>query len=150
MSKSKMDEYIEEGIYGKKETKPDERRRFLGTLRERVILVLTKGQVMKKKGMDQLEAAMKDYPDAEILLNGKVRSSYFNPYKKLAGKYNIAYKSVTNKQAKTDLGLILAVDYAIEKEDISVEEEQQANQEQEDKPNRLAAFFKYLFTGSKK
>ncbi|SET03542.1 Uncharacterized protein YueI [Salinibacillus kushneri] len=149
MSKSKMDEYIEEGIYGKKQTKPDERRRYLGSLRERVILALTKGQVMKKKGMKQLEEEIKAHPDARILINGKIRSSYFNQYKKVANQYNIPYKSVTNKNVKTELGLILVVDYAIEKENIYMKEDQAANQEKEANSNKLLSILKYLFTGSR-
>ncbi|MRG87318.1 YueI family protein [Salinibacillus xinjiangensis] len=148
MGNDKMDEYLQEGIYGKKETNPDERRRYLGSLRERVVLALTKGQVMKKRGLQELENAIKEYPDAQLLLNGRLRSSYFNPFKKLAQKYNIHYTSVTNKNAKTDLGLLLVLDYAVELENIFIKEEEK-NEKIKEERNRFTSFLKYIFTGSK-
>lgn len=49
LSKSKVDDYLQQGIYGPKVTNPDERRQFLGTLRERIEVALNQGQVMEKR-----------------------------------------------------------------------------------------------------
>ena len=49
MPKPNIDDYLNQGIYGTKETNPDERRQFLGTLRERIEVALTQGQVMEEK-----------------------------------------------------------------------------------------------------
>ena len=45
MVKNEVDEYLQQGIYGIKEIKPEERKKYLGTLRERVIAVLYQSQV---------------------------------------------------------------------------------------------------------
>lgn len=49
MSDEQIDLYLQQGIYGTPETKPEERNKFLGTLRERIELALTNGQVRQKK-----------------------------------------------------------------------------------------------------
>jgi uncharacterized protein YueI len=41
-----LEEYLERGMYGAKETKRDERRYFLTALRENIELALKKGHVM--------------------------------------------------------------------------------------------------------
>jgi len=43
----KIDDVLKEGLYGKKELKPEERKRFLGTFRERVEGALTISQVQE-------------------------------------------------------------------------------------------------------
>ncbi len=48
MKKSDVEDYLTQGIHGAKETNPDERRKFLGTLRERVEIALIQGQVMEE------------------------------------------------------------------------------------------------------
>ncbi|WP_316252510.1 DUF1694 domain-containing protein [Bacillus aquiflavi] len=53
MVKPTVDDYLQKGIYGQKEIKPDERRKFLGTLRERVIVALKQSQVREKKGLSR-------------------------------------------------------------------------------------------------
>ncbi|WP_077624054.1 YueI family protein [Sediminibacillus massiliensis] len=122
MSRKDVDDYIQEGIYGAKQTKPGERKRYLGTLRERVILALTKGQVMKNKGHDELLAGMKEHPDSRLLFNGNINSRFLKDYKNMAREAGIQYSSITNKEAKTDLGAILTSDHAIDKENIYLEE----------------------------
>ena len=49
MVKNEVDEYLQQGIYGIKEIKPEERKKYLGTLRERVIAVLYQSQVLEKE-----------------------------------------------------------------------------------------------------
>ncbi|MEM5596765.1 DUF1694 domain-containing protein [Niallia circulans] len=46
-SNPNLDEYMQKGMYGAKETKPEERRKFLSTLRERVVIALKQSQVME-------------------------------------------------------------------------------------------------------
>nr|WP_102029261.1 YueI family protein [Salirhabdus sp. Marseille-P4669] len=147
--KKKVDDYVNEGIYGTKQTKPEERRKYLGTIRERIVLVLTKGQVMKKRGLKEMDALMKEHNDAKLLLNGNIRVSAFSPYRKIASKNHIPYTVVANKNTKTDFAAILTYDTkAIDREDIFLAEEDMVEKKEEEK-NGLGAFFKKLFTGPK-
>ncbi len=49
MSDKTVDLYLQQGMYGPLQTKPDERHLFLGSPRERVIIALTKGQVFSDR-----------------------------------------------------------------------------------------------------
>jgi uncharacterized protein YueI len=118
MSNSKVDEYLQQGIHGAKQTKPDERRRFLTTLRERTVIVLTQSQVMGKGVEPQVTQLMDENPQAHLFLNGNISYSYLSKYIKEAEKRDIEFTIVTNKDYDSELGLVLAHDHAIDKEEI--------------------------------
>ncbi|MCM3666582.1 YueI family protein [Mesobacillus subterraneus] len=118
MSNNKIDDYLQQGIHGAKQTKPDERRRFLTTLRERVVIALTQAQVMKKGVEPQIEQLMDENPQAHLFLNGNISYTYLSKYIKAAEKRDIEFTIVTNKEYDSELGLVLAHDHAIDKEDI--------------------------------
>lgn len=120
MSGPDIDDYLNQGMYGPLQTRPDERRRFLGTLRERVIIALTKVQIREEGIYPEVEEALKNNPNANLFMNGNMTYSYLSKYTKLAQKYNIEPSIVTNKDYDSELGLVLAVDYAIDKDDIYV------------------------------
>jgi uncharacterized protein YueI len=131
--KKTVEDILKEGIYGEKQIKPDERRRFLGTFRERVVLALTKDQVMRNAGLKELEEMMQSHPNTKLLLNGDLDFQQYDKYRELANKQNIHYTLVSNKSFKTksDIGLLLAYEnLAIEKENIFIEEKEEANSEE--------------------
>ncbi|MFB4167959.1 YueI family protein [Virgibacillus sp. JSM 102003] len=136
MGKKNVEDYLMEGIYGSKQTKRAERKQFLGTIRERIVIALTKGQVMTDKGLEKLDEAMEINNDAKLLINGHVSSKFLKEEKALAKKHNIAYTVITNNDADTDIGAVLTYDYAIDKEDIFVQ-----NTEEKDEPEKPASFF---------
>ncbi|GGF27373.1 hypothetical protein GCM10010954_28050 [Halobacillus andaensis] len=147
MKKPNVDEYLQEGIYGSRQTKPGERKRYLGTLRERVILVLTKGQVMQEVGIEELSQEMKQHKDAQLLLNGEVSYRFRKPYRQLADQHSIHHTEVSNQESETDIGAILYVDYAIEKENIHVETKEEPKEENEESSG-VKGFLKSLFKNS--
>lgn len=118
-----LDEYLKQGMYGAKQTKPDERRKFLGTIRERIVLVLTQPQVRKAGILPQVEEALKTHQGASVYLNGNIDYSYLSKYVKAANKYKLEYTIVTNNEHNSEIGLVLAYDYAIDKEEIYVKDE---------------------------
>ncbi|MCA0970575.1 YueI family protein [Halobacillus litoralis] len=136
--KKDVDDYLQEGIYGPKEINPSERRKYLGTLRERIVLVLTNGQLVQGEGLAELEKAMKEYPDATLLLDRQVSNRFRKPYRQLANKHRIQHTTVDNQEVETDVGAVLAVDYAVEKEDITVTEKAEKKEEKK-------GFWKSLF-----
>ncbi|WP_010529217.1 YueI family protein [Lentibacillus jeotgali] len=122
MGQKNVDDYLTEGIYGTRQTKRSERKKYLGTIRERIVIVLTKGQVMSDKGLAHLDQAMKSNKGAKLLMNGDVSHKFLKEEKALANKYNIPYTEVTNEEVDTDIGAVLAYDYAIEKEHIFIDD----------------------------
>jgi uncharacterized protein YueI len=120
VSKPTIDDYLENGMYGQKQTKPDERRKFLGSLRERIVIALTQNQVREKKVYQQVEDSLKEHPGAKLLLNGNMKYAYLTKYIKLANQQGISFSMVTNKESQTDIGLLLVYDHAVNKEEIYV------------------------------
>ncbi len=123
MSDQSMDLYLQQGMHGIRETKPDERRLFLGSLRERVIIALTKGQVLRPKAYDEVIAAIESHSDATLLLNGEIDYSRFSAYIKTANKQGVPFSIVSDQQSDTPLGLILAAKSAVEKASIYVQDD---------------------------
>ncbi|MBD8068482.1 YueI family protein [Bacillus sp. PS06] len=119
-----IDDYLERGIYGVKEIKSDERQMFLSTIRERVILALTDGQVMKSTVYEPIKKLIKQYPDCQMLLDGDISYSYLSKYVKLANTLNVPFTIVDDVQNKTNIGLVLASKNAINREDIYVSKDQ--------------------------
>lgn len=120
MEKTSVDEYLQQGIYGKKEIKPDERRKFLGTIRERVVIALTSAQVREEKVYQEVIQACKTNQKAHMYLNGNMDFRYLSKYVQIADKNKLAYTLVTNKEYNSELGLVLAYDYAVDHDEIYV------------------------------
>jgi uncharacterized protein YueI len=120
LERGKVDEYLQQGIYGPKEIKPEERKRFLGTLRERIVVALTQAQVRGNEVDSQLEKIMKENQRAHMYLNGQMEYSTLSRYIKMAGKVGMTFTMVNNQDVETDIGLVVAYDYAIDKEEIFI------------------------------
>ncbi|WP_059172264.1 YueI family protein [Bacillus sp. FJAT-27445] len=120
MPKPSIDDVLQQGIHGQKEIKPEERRRFLGTIRERVLVALTKKQVYAPGTFPEVEKLMKDYPDAHLYMNGHMSYEEFSKYLKKANEHDIEYTIVTNKEHDSEIGLVLACHYAVDKEEIYI------------------------------
>ncbi|WP_338785967.1 YueI family protein [Metabacillus sp. FJAT-53654] len=140
-----IDDYIQQGIHGVREIKPDERRKFLGTLRERVLVVLTKLQVREKGTYIEVEELMKKNKEATLFLNGTMNYTYLSDYIKLANQIGTKFLISTNKEYDSELGLVLAYDYAINKEDIYIEKQKDVFEEEPEDDHHLIHFFKKLF-----
>ncbi|MEH7235060.1 YueI family protein [Bacillus sp. JJ1562] len=145
MTKSNVDEYLQQGIHGTKEIKPEERKKFLGTIRERVEFALTQTQVRENKVYQEIQDACKKSNKVHMYLNGHLDYSSLSKYVKLAGANHIEYTIVTNKDYNSDLGLVLAFDHAIDKEDIYI-----SNKVKQVLPQQKKAEKKGLFSLFKK
>ncbi|WP_017473537.1 YueI family protein [Amphibacillus jilinensis] len=113
-----IDDYLNEGIYGAQQTKPDERRLFLGSLRERAVFVLTVEQIKQGVGVQELDDKLDSHRDAKLLLNGQILFDKLTPYRRLALKYDTDYTLVDEKSNQSAYGLVLCYDYAINHDEI--------------------------------
>ena len=144
-SNPNLDDYMQKGMYGAKETKPEERRKFLGTLRERVVIALSQSQVIDSALYKEIPDAMKKNAGAKLYLNGHLDYSYLSKYIKEANQANMEYTIVTNKDADSEIGLLIAYDYAINKEDIYVGEQKTDTAETEpSKEDQKKGLFKKI------
>lgn len=115
-----IDDYIERGMHGQKEMKAEEKQKYLSALRERVILALTKGQVMKASVYEPAAGLMKQYSGCRLILNGEISYSYLSKYIKMATKNGVPFTIYDHLKTETDIGLVLASDKAVDLEDIEV------------------------------
>ncbi|MFS0862902.1 YueI family protein [Fredinandcohnia sp. 179-A 10B2 NHS] len=146
MSKPSVDDILQQGIHGAKEIKPEERKKFLGTLRERVIIALMASQVRESKVYPEIEDACKANLEAHMYLNGNMNYKFLSKYVKMANKYNIKYTLVTNKEYNSELGLVLAHEYAVDKEEIYVSSTPKVTlQNQNTEKKGIFSFFKNRF-----
>ncbi|WP_312476397.1 YueI family protein [Neobacillus sp.] len=142
MKKPTVDEVLQQGIYGALETKPDERRKYLGTIRERIIIALKKVQVAEEEVYPQVDQNLKENPQSHLLLNGNMNYEELSKYVKLATKYKIEHTIVTNKEHDTEIGLVLAMDHAIDKAEIYITKKEVVPQEIKKNKGFLAKIFK--------
>ncbi|WP_018660574.1 YueI family protein [Heyndrickxia acidiproducens] len=143
MSKDKnVDDYLKQGIYGEKETLPAERRKFLGTLRERIVVALTTDQVKEAEVYPEVIDLFSRHKDAKLLLNGALEYSYLSKYIKAAHKNDLPFSIVEKKGITTDIGLVLAYDHAIDQKEIYITKQKPAPQKT--KKKGLSSFFQFL------
>ena len=142
MKKTTVEEVLQQGIYGPLETKPDERRKYLGTIRERIIVALYKKQVAEAEVYPQIEQSMKEYSGAQLFLNGNMSYEELSKYVKLATKNKIEHKIVTNKEHDTEIGLVLAMDDAIDKEEIFITKKEPNLEKPQEKKGLFSKIFK--------
>lgn len=145
MTKKSVEDYLMEGIHGPRRPLEEERRKFLGTLRERIVLALTIEQVMTDAGIQKLSEAMKKHPNTKLLINGQVSYRFSAAEKAVAREYNIPYTVISHETHETDIGAVLTYDHAINKENIYLKEEiEESSEEEEMKPSffsRLKQWF---------
>ena len=144
MSQNDVDDYLQKGIFGAKELRPAERKKYLGTIKERIVVVLTNGQVMEDGVYPGIQPLMEQHPNTQMLLNGKLDYRYLACYIHLAQKMSIPFSIVTNEEADTNIGLVLTYSHAINKEDIYLTKEVEVK---ENKPKR-ESLLKRLFGSS--
>ncbi|WP_317845705.1 YueI family protein [Bacillus sp. S3] len=143
LKKPTVDEVLQQGIYGTLETKPDERRKYLGTIRERIIVALYKDQVAEAAVYPQIEQSMKENPGAQLFLNGNMSYEELSKYVKLATKRKIDHKIVTNKEHDTEIGLLLAMPHAIDKEEIFITKKAPNLEMPQEKKGLFSKIFKW-------
>ena len=145
MNKKTVDDYLQEGIHGPKEIKPAERKEFLGTIRERVVIVLSQAQVFQKQLPTGFIDILKNNKEAKLYLNGHISYTHLSKFVKAADENGIQFKIVMNKDFNSPHGLVLAYDYAINKDNIKLVEEPTKKKEIPGKKTGFFDSFKQLF-----
>ncbi|MCM3139391.1 MULTISPECIES: YueI family protein [Bacillus] len=123
MKEESVDFYLQQGIFGHAETKPDERRMFLGSLRERALLALTKGQVSRNKPYHEVEQILKTNRQATVLLNGELSYASYSQYVKMANAAGCSFKVVNHHEAHSPFGLVIEMPSAVNQEHIYLKDE---------------------------
>ena len=119
MSKN-IDDYLDKGIKGAPELKASERREYLTQFKERILLALMDGQVMKPKVYKPIEDLMKQNRSSHLYLDGRLSYQYLSKYIRLANANSIPFTIVEDRSTSTSIGLVLANPTYVGKENIFV------------------------------
>ena len=118
--KDDLSKSLSVGNFGAPELKIDEKRKYIGEFRERVLLALTKDKVAKKEYYPMIEEALRDERAKELLMNGNLILNAGHDYKLLADKYKIHSKEIYDKHLTGDIALIVVSDDAVDVEKIYI------------------------------
>lgn len=95
---------LKQASNGPLQTRPDERRRYLGSLRERVFVRLSNQDFANPDLVKVFLDHFDDYQDLTILINGKItENNAVNQIEAKASKTNIPFTLVSDNSAKTGL-----------------------------------------------
>lgn len=120
-----MKSHLINSIYGTPQTLPDERRQYLGSLRERSALRLTNQELSVPQTLNCLTKHI-DYfknQNLKFYINGKINPDITKPYIKLAVNNHFLFTLVADKNAQTEpsaTGLLIAADQAINHDKITL------------------------------
>ena len=124
MPSKDVQDYLEKGMYGAPQLKPEEKKQYLGTFRERVYLTMTIAEMRDKKNVTHFKQELQNNPDQQLLLNASADFSLQNTYMVIAQKANCPFKIIDSDEALSDetIGLVYAGETAVDIEKVSVSE----------------------------
>lgn len=106
------------------QTKPDERRRYLGSLRERVYVRMDNTEVKNSKLTNLFLEHINDFKGYTILINGNISDDGFlGEVEAKCSKKNIPFTLVNNETAKTgpeDTAVLVVAKDAINRQRIEI------------------------------
>lgn len=114
-----LQQHLNNSIYGPPQTNPEERRHYLGSLRERAALLITNKQMADKATLPafkQAFSALSQHTDYQLLLNGKLDTTITAPYLAAAAAAHFRFTLVNDETASvapTECGLLIAAPNAI-------------------------------------
>lgn len=106
------------------QTKPDERRRFLGSLRERTFVRMSVAQTQDPKWQKVFLKHLNDYKDYTILINGKMpQGNFVGKLMSACSKSGDKFTIVSDNTAQTDpdaTGILVVAKTAINRMRIEI------------------------------
>lgn len=118
VGRSELERTISAGIRGTPELKHEEKMSYLGEFRERVLMALTKSQVMESHVYPEIRKSLRDPRASKMLLHGDIAYRYRDKYQKIANQLAKPYTIVYDPQLHEEIGLVIAGDQAIDAENI--------------------------------
>lgn len=103
------------------ELRRDEKRRYLGYFRERVIEAVTFEQLRSKAGISALKEALNHKQAAELVVRNKARSSAM-PLIVQAQRSRVAFKIVSDSEFVGDVAALVAARDAVDVPRVMAEE----------------------------
>ncbi|USS87695.1 YueI family protein [Fructilactobacillus hinvesii] len=125
---------------------PDEQRRYLGTFRERVALMIPVSAVSDDAALNQVRQILTAHSDYNLLINGNLDNALQSPYLKLAGELHAKFTLKNSDDygtAPDQAAVVVAAANAINVENIDFQAPQQ--QTPKEQSNSRQSFWQRLF-----
>ena len=120
-NKTELEQTVASGVQGGWELNKEEKSRFLGEFRERVLIALTKEKVEAPGTFPEVIEAIKD-PEAEkLIIDRSVDMGVAREYIQLAREYNLSFKKVSSPEFKGPIKLVIVSDGAVNRSSIAVQ-----------------------------
>lgn len=136
------------------QTLPDERRRYLGSLRERVLIQMTNEQLNNQKLCTEFIDHIDDYKNYSILINGKISDNEFiTKVMEICSQKDINFTLICDDTAQThpdSSGILVVSSKAINQLRINIAQVYSKSFDQglissQKKDSKFKTFFKKLF-----
>lgn len=147
--KSELEKTVEYALGGAPKIKPDEKRKWLGEFRERVILGLTIEQVYEKNATAYVEKAIKEKEAEIIIVNQKIPMEVVSQYMKLAKDTGKEFKTVLPNHEGA-MGIVVASSKAVERENVELETLEMPEIIEESSPKRPTGLWEKISSIFKK
>ena len=112
--KSRLEKQVEQGLYGKPELKKEEKNRFLGEFKERVIRYLKRQQVEEPGVYPQVLVAIQDSRAKKLILDRQIDETRARDYIALARENDLDFKRVSSPDFEGEVGLVVVSDQAVD------------------------------------
>lgn len=139
------------------QTKPDERRKYLGSLRERVLIRLNNQEAQNQRDEQQFLKHVNDYRGYTVLINGKLNNNaLIDQIEAACSQKNIAFTMVNDESAKTgpkDTAILVVAKKAINRMRIEINQvypPELPKQKIAAPQSKKKGFWARLFHGAKK
>lgn len=148
MANKNPSDYVQKGQYGIQQTLPEERKKFLGSLRERVYLTASLEQISTFHGQQAFAKEFKTHSKGTLLLNGTYEISSFSQLIKISQQASIPFTMVANEHAATSpYAAIYTASTAINESVIELDEKYPLPEEKSpQQPQKKKSFIKRFFS----
>lgn len=142
-----VNDYLEKGLYGSPQIKPEEKARYLGTFRERIFLAATLEELRDTSHFPLIKKAITANPGHQLLLNDSLDSASKHTYMALAQKTGCPFKIITTTQQSnpTEIGLVYCTDQAVDVADISLANLKGPDLKEAEPANPRPSFFQKIW-----
>ena len=125
MAKKDIQDYLDKGMYGTPQIKPDEQKKYLGTYRERVVFNMTFDEAKKTAYDSFCLEKFANHPDGTLLIDANSDMTIQNHFMKLTQQKKIDFRLVDSDAERLkgdDIVMVFTLNKPIDLEDISVKE----------------------------
>ncbi len=119
--KKPLEKALSAGIMGKPQLRREEKRRFLGEFRERVIRALTLEQVHEEGVYPEIMESINDPRADKLVVSSRADLYRAREYILLAQEHGLSFTTVDSPEHRGEIGLIVVSNSAVDEEEIMVD-----------------------------